>query len=199
MAATAIASRLGVPRRIVSVLEGEALINDATALVAYNIAVRAATGAVAFSLLDAGWDFLWKAAGGIALGLAVGWVIAQVRRRLDDPLVENTIGLLSGYAAYVPAEHLHLSAVLSAVTVGCYVGWQAPKIASPATRLQGFAMWELLVFLMNAFLFVLIGLQLPAILDALDTTDPWTLAGYAWRSAPPSCSRGWSGTRRSCT
>ena len=179
VAATAIASRLGVPRRIVSVLEGEALINDATALVAYNIAVRAATGAVAFSLLDAGWDFLWKAAGGIALGLAVGWVIAQVRRRLNDPLVENTIGLLSGYAAYVPAEHLHLSAVLSAVTVGCYVGWQAPKIASPATRLQGFAMWELLVFLMNAFLFVLIGLQLPTILDALDTMDPWTLAGYA--------------------
>ncbi len=179
VAATAIASRLGVPRRIVSVLEGEALINDATALVAYNIAVRAAMGAVAFSLLDAGWDFLWKAAGGIALGLAVGWVIAQVRRRLNDPLVENTIGLLSGYAAYVPAEHLHLSAVLSAVTVGCYVGWQAPKIASPATRLQGFAMWELLVFLMNAFLFVLIGLQLPTILDALDTMDPWTLAGYA--------------------
>ncbi len=178
VAATAIASRLGVPRRIVAILEGESLINDATALVAYRVAIGAATGAVAFSLLDASWEFLWKAAGGIALGLAVGWVIAQIRARLEDPLIENTIGLLSGYAAYVPAEELHLSAVLSAVTVGCYVGWQAPKIASPATRLQGFGMWELLVFLMNAFLFVMMGLQLPAILDALDTTDPLTLLGY---------------------
>ena len=179
VAATAIARRLGVPRRLVSVLEGESLINDATALVAYNIAVRAATGVVAFSLLDAGWDFLWKAAGGIALGLVVGWVIIQIRSRLDDPLIENTIGLLSAYAAYVPAEYLHVSAVLSAVTVGCYVGWQAPRIASPATRLQGFGMWELLQFLMNAFLFVLIGLQLPTVLDALDSYDPWTLVGYA--------------------
>ena len=171
VAATAIARRLGVPRRLVSILEGEALINDATALVAYRIAIGTGT----FSLMDAGWDFLWKAAGGIAVGLAVGWVIIQVRKRLDDPLVENTIGLLSGYAAYVPAEHLELSAVLAAVTVGCYVGWQAPKIASPATRLQGFGMWELLVFLMNAFLFTLIGLQLPVILD---TFEPEWL-GYA--------------------
>lgn len=179
VAATAIARRLGVPRRLVSVLEGESLVNDATALVAYNIAVRAATGAVAFSLLDASWDFIWKAAGGIAIGLVVGWVIAEIRRRLDDPLIENTIGLLSAYAAYVPAEHLHVSAVLAAVTVGCYVGWQAPKIASPSTRLQGFGMWELLQFLLNAFLFVLIGLQLPTVLEALDEYDPWTLLGYA--------------------
>ena len=77
MAATAIARRLGVPRRLVSVLEGESLVNDATALVAYRIALAAATGAVAFSLLDAGWEFLWKAAGGIAVGLVVGWVIAR--------------------------------------------------------------------------------------------------------------------------
>jgi Na+/H+ antiporter len=177
VAATAIASRLGVPRRIVSVLEGESLVNDATALVAYKIALAAAAGA-GFSLLDAGWDFLWKASGGIAVGLAVGWVIAQVRKRIEDPLVENTIGLLSGYAAYVPAEHLQLSAVLAAVTVGIYVGWQAPKISSPSTRLQGYGMWELLVFLMNAFLFVLIGLQLPLILDGLDTTHWTTLVGY---------------------
>jgi CPA1 family monovalent cation:H+ antiporter len=179
VAATAIARRLGVPRRLVSVLEGESLINDATALVAYNIAIRATMGAAAFSLLDAGWAFVWKAAGGIAVGLVVGWIIVQIRARLEDPLIENTIGLLSAYAAYVPAEHLHLSAVLSAVTVGLYVGWQAPRIAAPATRLQGFGMWELLQFLMNAFLFVLIGLQLPTVLEALDSYDPWTLIGYA--------------------
>jgi CPA1 family monovalent cation:H+ antiporter len=178
IAATTIARRLGVPRTLVSVLEGESLVNDATALVAYNIA-RAAVAGAAFSLLDAGWDFLWKAGGGAALGLAVGWVIAEVRRRLDDPLIENTIGLLTAYAAYVPAEKLHLSAVIAAVTVGCYVGWQAPRIASPATRLQGFGMWEQLQFLLNAILFVLIGLQLPAVLDGLDRTQAWTLTGYA--------------------
>jgi CPA1 family monovalent cation:H+ antiporter len=178
VSASSIGRRLGLPRQIMTLLGGESLLNDATALVAYRIAIKAATGTVAFSLLDASWEFLWKAAGGIALGLVVGWVIAQIRKRLDDPLAENTIGLLSGYAAYVPAEQLHLSAVLSAVTVGCYVGWQAPKIASPATRLQGFGMWELLVFLMNAFLFVLMGLQLPVIVNALDTTDWPTLLGY---------------------
>ena len=94
VAATAIVRRLGVPRRLVSVLEGEALLNDATALVAYKIAL-AAVGGAAFSLLDAGWDFLWKAAGGVAVGLVVGWVIAEIRKRLDDPLIENTIGLLT--------------------------------------------------------------------------------------------------------
>jgi CPA1 family monovalent cation:H+ antiporter len=178
VAATAILRRLGVPRTLVTVLEGESLVNDATALVAYRIALAAAAGA-GFSLLDASWDFLWKAAGGIAIGLVVGWVIAWVRSKLDDPLVENTIGLLSAYAAYVPAEHLEVSAVLAAVTTGCYVGWQAPRIASPATRLQGFGMWELLQFLLNAFLFVLIGLELPVVLDGLDGTRWTTLLGYA--------------------
>ena len=178
VAATAILRRLGVPRTLVTVLEGESLVNDATALVAYRIALAAAAGA-GFSVLDASWEFLWKAAGGIAIGLVVGWVIAWVRSKLDDPLVENTIGLLSAYAAYVPAEHLDVSAVLAAVTVGCYVGWQAPRIASPATRIQGFGMWELLQFLLNAILFVLVGLQLPVVLDGLDGTSWETLLGYA--------------------
>ena len=169
-----------MPRRLVSILEGEALVNDATALVAYRIAVTAATGAVAFSLLDAGWEFLWKAAGGIAVGLAVGWVIAQVRRRLDDPLLENTIGLLSGYAAYVPAEHLH-------ALRGARRGDRRllRRLAGAEDRLarrrgcRASACGSCSQFLMNAFLFILIGLQLPQILDALDTTDVATLLGYA--------------------
>jgi CPA1 family monovalent cation:H+ antiporter len=178
IAATTIARRLGVPRRLVSVIEGESLINDATALVAYNIA-RAAVFGASFSLLDASWDFLWKAAGGAGLGLSVGWLIAEVRRRLEDPLIENTMALMTSYAAYVPAEKLHLSAVVAAVTAGIYVGWQAPRIASPASRIRGFGMWEQLQFLLNAILFVLIGLQLPGVLDGLDRTQAWTLAGYA--------------------
>jgi monovalent cation/hydrogen antiporter len=174
VAATAIARRLGLSRRTISILEGEGLVNDATALVAYKIAL----GAGAFSLTHAGLEFVAKAAGGIAIGLAVGWVIAEIRKRLDDPLIENTIGLLTAYAAYVPAERLDVSAVLAAVTVGCYVGWRAPEIASPATRLQGFGMWDLLQFLLNALLFVLIGLQLPTIVDALDGSTA-ELLGYA--------------------
>ena len=177
VAATAIMRRLGVPRRLVSVVEGESLLNDATALVAYRIAL-AAVGGAAFSLLDAGWEFLWKASGGIAIGLIVGCVIAEIRKRLDDPLIENTIGLLTAYAAYVPAEQLQVSAVLAAVTVGCYVGWRAPEIAGAETRLQGFGMWELLQFLLNALLFVLIGLQLPSIVDALGDFSTRTLLGY---------------------
>jgi Na+/H+ antiporter len=177
VAGTAIMRRLGVPRRLVSVVEGESLLNDATALVAYKIAL-AAVGGAAFSLLDAGWDFLWKASGGIAVGLIVGYVVAEVRKRLDDPLIENTIGLMTGYAAYVPAEQLQLSAVLAAVTAGCYVGWRAPEIAGAETRLQGFGMWELLQFLLNALLFVLIGLQLPSIVDALGDFSAGTLIGY---------------------
>jgi Na+/H+ antiporter len=179
VAGTQIARRLGVPRRLVSVLEGESLVNDATALVAYQIAVKAATTVVAFSLLHAGWDFVSKAAGGIAIGLVAGVVIVEIRRRLDDPLLENTIGLLSAYIAYVPAEHLGVSAVLAAVTVGIYVGWHAPRIASPATRLMGFGMWELLQFILNAFLFVLIGLQLPQILHGLREESTASLVGYA--------------------
>jgi CPA1 family monovalent cation:H+ antiporter len=178
VAGTQIARRMGVPRRLVSILEGESLVNDATALVAYRIAVKAATSAVAFSLFDAGWEFLWKASGGIALGVVVGVLITEIRRRLDDPLLENTIGLLSPYAAYVPAEELHVSAVLAAVTVGIYVGYQAPRIASPATRLMGFGMWDLLQFLLNAFLFVLIGLQLPQILEGLEEESAADLLGW---------------------
>lgn len=178
VAALAIAGRLGVPRRIVTILEGESLVNDAVALVAYKIALSAAAG-VAFSLLHATGKVAVDVAGGVAVGLVMGVVIAEIRRRIEDPLVENTISLLSGYAAYVPAEQIGVSAVLAAVTCGIYLGWRAPLIASPATRLQGFAMWELLIFLLNAILFVLVGLQLPQVIGDLGGRFSATLIGYA--------------------
>jgi Na+/H+ antiporter len=177
VAATAIARRLSVPRRIVNIIEGESLVNDGTALVAYRAAVLAVGGT--FSLLDAGVEFVITATGGILVGLAAGWLIAAVRRRIDDPLVETTISLLSGYAGYIPAEQLGCSGVLAAVTVGIYVGWRAPSLASPAQRLTGFAVWEMLTFLLNALLFVLIGLQLPFILEGLADQPPATLIGQA--------------------
>jgi CPA1 family monovalent cation:H+ antiporter len=166
VAATAVARSLNVPRRIVNIIEGESLINDGTALVMYRVAVGAVGGG--FSLAEAGLDFVLGATGGVAIGLAVGIVIAEVRRRIDDALIETTISLLSGYAGYVPAERAGCSGVLAAVTVGIYVGWQAPVISTARQRLTGYALWEVLVFLLNALLFVLIGLQLPGIIEGLE-------------------------------
>jgi monovalent cation/hydrogen antiporter len=178
LAATAIARRLGVPRRIVAVIEGESLINDGTALVAYRFAVAAAVGG-SFSLLDASIEFVLGAIGGVLIGLAVGWIVAEIRRRLDDVPVEITISLLSGYAGYLPAEALHASGVLSCVTVGLVVGWKAPQISTARMRIQGYAVWETLVFLLNALLFVLIGLQLPLILDNLSGVSAASLLAQA--------------------
>jgi len=165
VAATAIMRRMSVPRRLVSVVEGESLVNDGTALVAYRTAIVAVGGT--FSIWEAGLEFVLSAAGGIAIGVVVGWVIVEIRRRIDDIPVEITIALLSGYAGYLPAEAVHASGVLAAVTVGIIVGWKAPEISTASMRLQGYAVWEILIFLLNALLFVLIGLQLPLILDGL--------------------------------
>jgi CPA1 family monovalent cation:H+ antiporter len=166
VAATAIARRLGVPGRIVTIVEGESLVNDATALVAYKFAVAAVlTGS--FSALDAGGEFVLVVIGGIAVGIAVGAVIAAIRRRLDNPPVEVTIALLSAYFAYLPAEAIGVSGVLAAVTVGIYMGRLTSRLTSPTTRIQGVAVFEILTFLLNSALFVLIGLQLPTVVDGI--------------------------------
>jgi Na+/H+ antiporter len=178
VAATEIARRLEVPRRTINVLEGESLINDASALVLYRIAVGAIGGG-AFSVLDASVQFIGGAAGGIAIGLVAAVIIREIRRRLDDPPVEITISLLSGYAAYVPADALGASGVVAAVTTGIALGWWAPAITTPDVRQQGFALWSLLSFLLNALLFVLIGLQLPTILEGLSGRSTVFLLGVA--------------------
>ena len=178
VAATQILRRFDVPRRLVNTIEGEALINDASALVLYKISV-AAIGGAAFSIADAGLRFVGSAAGGVAIGLVVAVIIRELRSRLDDPPVEITLSLLSGYAAYIPADALGVSGVVAAVTTGIAIGWWAPGMASPAVRQQGFALWSLLTFLLNAILFVLIGLQLPSILDGLSGESPAFLLGIA--------------------
>ena len=178
VAATAIMRQLGAPRRLVNFIEGESLVNDATALVAYRVAVTAAVGG-SFSVLDAGMELVGAAAGGIAIGLAVGYLVAEIRGRLDDAPTEVTISLLTAYAAFIPADELGLSGVLAAVTAGIYLGWRAPELVTPETRLQSFAVWEILVFLLNAALFILIGLQLPVIADGLDAYSTSELVGYS--------------------
>ena len=167
VAATAIARRLGAPGRIVTIVEGESLINDGTALVAYKFAVAAVvTGS--FSLAEASGEFVVNAIGGVAVGIAIGAVVATIRRRLDNPPVEITIALFTSYFAYLPAEEIGVSGVLAAVTVGIYMGRLTSQLTTPTTRIQGVAVWEILTFLLNSALFVLIGLQLPTVLEGIN-------------------------------
>src|SRR5205823_7059277 len=166
VAATSVVRRLPVPHRIVNILEGESLVNDATALVALQFAVAALmTGQ--FSLGQASLHFIWATAGGIGFGLLVGIAIRWVHRRVDDPPVQITISLLTPFLAYLPAERLHASGVLAVVAAGIYLGWHSPIVINARTRLQMYAFWEIVVFLLNGFVFITIGLQLPGILRAL--------------------------------
>src|SRR5918994_1156070 len=194
IAATSVAQRLGVPRRIVTILEGESLVNDATGIVAYRIAVVAiVTGA--FSLWQAGLQFVIGAVGGIAVGLAVGWAVLWARRHVsEDPSVQNTISLLTPFVAYLLAEEpshyaweelfhfpgeFAFSGVLSVVATGLYVGRRGPYVISPETRLQGYAFWELVTFLLNGVIFALIGLQLRSVVERLSDYSVADLVLYA--------------------
>jgi CPA1 family monovalent cation:H+ antiporter len=166
VAATAVIARFRVPRRIITILEGESLVNDATALVAYRFAIAAALSGT-FSLIDAGFRFVLVALGGVAIGLMVGWLVSKAQRALDDGLVQITLSVLTPYAAYLPAERLHVSGVLAVVTAGIYLGWRAPRHLKAEVRLSAVAFWNMVVFLLNGFVFVLIGLQLPAVVGRL--------------------------------
>ncbi|HEX3256578.1 MAG TPA: Na+/H+ antiporter [Gaiellaceae bacterium] len=177
-AATAIAERLGLPRRLTALIEGESLVNDGTALVAYKFAVVAVVSGT-FSFADAAGSFVLNVIGGIAIGLGVGFVVRQVRRRIKEPALAITLSLMSGYFAYLSATASGVSGVLAAVTIGIYMGWYTPELTTWQTRLQGIAVWEITFFVLNALLFALIGLQLPVIVDALSGYSASQLLGYA--------------------
>jgi CPA1 family monovalent cation:H+ antiporter len=158
-AATSVARRLRLPRRLLTILEGEALFNDATALVLYAAAVTAATSGQ-FSVLHTAGRIIYSALVGAAIGLAVGFVGRWLRNRIDDPPMEIAGSILLAYVSYLPAEEIHASGVLAAVTAGLYMGWHSSSGAfSARSRLQSNAFWETLVFLVNAALFVLVGLS----------------------------------------
>ncbi|RKQ92999.1 sodium/proton antiporter (CPA1 family) [Solirubrobacter pauli] len=168
LAAVTIARRLGVPHRLIVLIEGESLINDGTALVAYRTALAAAVGG-SFSLLDAAGDFVLNVVGGVVVGVIVAQVLLWVFRRIvGDDLLGVTVSLIAGFAAYVPAEELGVSGVIAAVTVGLLVGHRAAEHSTASSRLRSFAFWDVLVFLLNALLFVLVGLQLPSVLEDQD-------------------------------
>ena len=178
VAATAIAGRVGAPQRIVTILEGESLINDSTALIAFKFAVVAATVGT-FSLVDAAGEFVLSVAGGVLIGLAVGWVVAEVRFRVDDLPTEAVLSLVTVYFAYLPADALGASGVVAAVTAGIFMGWNAPRLTTAETRMQLYGLWAILVFVLNGLLFVLIGLQLPSIIEGLEGRSAGDVALYA--------------------
>jgi CPA1 family monovalent cation:H+ antiporter len=178
VAATAVTQRFKIPRRIVTILEGESLVNDATGLVAYRFALAAVTTG-SFSLAHAAGRFALVAAGGVVVGLIVGWVVAQIHRHMEDFQLETVITLLTPYAAYIPAEHLGVSGVLATVTAGGYLGWRNPELLSALTRFRGRGVWSVLLLLFNGLVFILIGLQLASI-RAYTTGLTWSaLIGYS--------------------
>ena len=167
IAATAIASRLAVPRRVVTILEGESLLNDATALSLYGIAIAAAVSGGGFSAAGGIATFSLAMLGGSVIGLGVGWVIARIRSRIEDTPVEMTISLLTPYAAFLPAQLLGASGVIATVAAGLYLGRRGSQIMGPDARLTGRAVWETIIFLLNGMVFIVTGLEVPLVLRAL--------------------------------
>ncbi|WP_374668175.1 Na+/H+ antiporter [Ramlibacter sp.] len=166
VAATAILSRLNIPRRIVTILEGESLVNDASGLVLYKFAVAAVlTGT--FSLGHATVQFINVSLGGIVVGVVLAYAYIAIHKRLGDPFIEVLTVLTIPYAAYLAAEAIHVSGVLAVVAAGLVRGRYAPEIVSAEMRIMARSVWNMLVFLLNSVVFMLIGLQLPAVLDSL--------------------------------
>jgi len=168
IAAGAVFERFSVPERIVAILDGEGLLNDAVALVIYGFAIDAVTSGK-FSLLAASGDFVFVAVGGVAVGLAFGWGLRALVRvlkhlELSDRLIEVTLQILTPYACYLAGEAVHVSGVLATVTAGIYVSRNAGRVLDADARLVSSAVWELLIFLLNGFVFLLIGLQLRSII-----------------------------------
>jgi monovalent cation/hydrogen antiporter len=170
VAATSIFRRLGAPERVRLLVEGESMINDGTALVLYRIAVGVATGS-AFSFGGAALEFVGVAAGGILAGLAIGVLSDRVLRRLSDSDLTIMLSVLTAYGAYIGAEELHVSGILAAVVAGVYAGYRSPHTLDADVRLNAVAFWNVLVFGLEITLFVLLGLQLPEIVDTLEASS----------------------------
>ncbi|HEX4242846.1 MAG TPA: Na+/H+ antiporter [Steroidobacteraceae bacterium] len=177
VAVTASTRQLSLPRTTLVILEGESLMNDATALVAYQLALAAAVSG-RFSAAAAGVELVLTGAGGILIGLIAGYALGWLRKRIPPSgVVENTLSLLSPFVAYVPADAAHCSGVLAVVAMGLYLGRAGPRVVSAATRLQAVAMWEMLTFWLEGLIFIFVGLQLPQVVRAL---APSEIAHLTW-------------------
>jgi Na+/H+ antiporter len=170
VAAIAIFRRIGGPERVRLLVEGESMINDGTALVLYSIALGVATGG-AFSLGDAALEFVAVSLGGIAVGLAVGFLSMRVIRRQNDASLVVVLTVLTAYGAYIGAEEAGVSGILAAVVAGLYGGYQAPHSVDADTRLTSIAFWNVLIFTLEMTLFVLLGVQLPGVVESLEASS----------------------------
>ena len=164
VAPLAIARKLGMPRRILVVLEGEGLVNDATALILYRFAVAAILTGM-FSLPKATGTFAVIVVGELLFGLAVGWLSLRMRHRARDPQVEITLSLITPYLAFWIPHHLGGSGVIATVACGLYMSWNGPLLISSATRLQGIFFWDLVIYLVEGFLFLLTGFQMRSLFE----------------------------------
>jgi monovalent cation/hydrogen antiporter len=178
VAATAIFRRLGVPRRIVTILEGESLVNDATSLTLYRAAAAVALGTIAFSPAATSVDFLVIGAGGVLVGVLIGLVMTTLLRRTGDPVLEIAVTLIAPPTTYLFAERFGVSGVLAVVVAGLITGRRAARVLSPDARLLGSGAWQILIWAIHAVVFMAIGLQLPTILAGLSATPASVLIGY---------------------
>ena len=176
VAVGAILERFPIPRRLNAILRGESLVNDASALVLFEAAIHTTQqkSYVWGTLIS---HFFLAVSGGVVIGGLVGWLAVQLRRHTSDPLLANTISLVTAFAAYQPAAAFHVSGVLAVVTAGLYLGWNDPRTSTPRARLQAAGSWEMLTFLLNGLLFILIGLQLRPVGEPLWSQNPWLLVG----------------------
>jgi CPA1 family monovalent cation:H+ antiporter len=173
VAAVATFASVRVPERVKLLVQGESLINDATGLTAFSVALVAATEG--FSLGGALFDFVLKAAGGTAVGIAVSWVILRAIRRQQDVTVSVLLTVLSAYTSYIAAEQIHASGILAAAVGGVYSGWHQSEYFDADTRLTASAFWKIMIFGLEALLFILLGLQLPSVVEAVGDGATGTL------------------------
>ena len=168
VSATAIARRVGLPRRVVTILEGESLLNDATALVMVRVAIGALSGG-AIGFWEIGTDVVLTAGGGLLIGLAFAVVLCRLHGRIEDPLLDDAVALLTPFVVVIVAEKLHTSSVVAVVVAGLYLGHRIPYLLSATSRLQMDAVWRLIVFLLEGVVFLLVGLQLRTVVGDIET------------------------------
>ena len=195
IAATSIARRIGLPSRIVDVLEGESLINDATGLLALQFAIALLVSGTIPTIGGSLLTLAWLTIGGIAIGLVIGWIVAFAEKKIDDGPIEIALSILVPYAAYFAADSVHASGVLAVVACGLFLTRRSPELFSPAVRIQIYSFWQSFTFVLNGLVFVLIGLQLPFILNSIREYSKGRLVLDRRCLQPPvDRTAGWSGS-----
>lgn len=181
VAATTVARRVGMPRRIVSVLESESLVNDATALVALNTAVAALMSRSRVSVPQIGWEFVRSAGGGFVIGMIAALVLSAIRKHITDVVLDTTLSFAAPYVAFLPAEQIHASGVLAVVVTGLVLGHGAPVLQSAGSRIAENINWRTVQFLLENVVFLLIGLQIRPLIDGVRAE------GQPWAQVVPAC------------